>query len=92
MNEQNKLKILLLTSGSSAYCGSHHRLEEMLDGYFGVSWRSNTYKYVIVSFMLTLLHPSLLKLITCIASPGAFKITSKWMTCALARHVKAVKD
>ena len=47
MNEQNKLKILLLTSGSSPYCGSHRRLEETLDGYCGVSWRSNTYNYYI---------------------------------------------
>lgn len=72
MNEQN---ILLLTSGSSPCCGSHRRLEETLDGYIGVSWRNITYMYVIMAFILTFRHPSLLKIVTCIASPTAFKIT-----------------
>ena len=42
VNEQNKYKLLLLTSGSSPCCGSHRHLVETLDGYIGVSWRNNT--------------------------------------------------
>lgn len=61
MKEQS---ILLLTSGSSPCCGSHRRLEETSDGYIGVSCRDNTYMYAIIAFILTLLHTSLLKIVT----------------------------
>lgn len=68
-------KILLLTSGSSPCYGSHHRLEETLNGYCWVSWQNNT--YFIMPVILKLLHPSLLKIITCIASLTAFNNVQK---------------